>query len=203
MRIFLKKRFLLAITLSILLQSACQQSPKQPAVVKKSTSKIFNTGLDKDWLLMACMIYVKQTKKQLRWDDGYAFQHINTEFHLKYDKSGGNGIDSLIKSFKSKNNDINFNSPEAAVFLREMVENINTVYDVIFAKVESDADEDELRRIGNKMLTIPDLKKIYRLHVPPGQDMTSMAETDLSLNIQLAYYLQIQTRTDKARIVKE
>ncbi len=63
------------------------------------------------------------------------------------------------------------------------------VNDIIFGKIDSDDKADEMKILEDKFLRIPEVQKIYRSYIPPGNTLASLSSSGVALDVQIAYYL--------------
>lgn len=152
-----------------------------------SFSSKYHARINDQDLLLGCIVYAEEARGPLSSDSSGEFYRITTIF--QDDIRSSPDIDSLINDFRKKNAKISFDSDSAMQRIRGYIDCYRMVNDIIFGKIDSDDKSAEMKILEDKIIKVPEVLRIYRFYVPPGNDLSSLPSSGVALDIQIAYYL--------------
>lgn len=153
-------------------------------------SQHFNTGYHTPLLLLGCIVFAENKRSNnIKNGDSTAFLNLAANFSSFMGK--GINIDDAIDSLVNSRADFDFNSFENIHDIDAFIMSYEVVDNIIFAKMDSDDKDDEMRDFENKLASLPEVLSIYRKYVSSGRNMASLSPVEgIALDIHLAYYLK-------------
>ena len=178
-------------------------SPKQNTTPKDHNNKFsekFNSRFNDTKLFIACVAM----KKLSGYDSSKVFLEtapfIEIATEIQQRKTPLN-LDSLVKDYTQSNKHINFYA-DSMLFALSLFVECNDLIDLIFSDINDD-DEKEMKAFEEKAMKIEDVKRIYLLYMKYRPDLSSLSSAEgVALNIQLTYYLYLQTDKQRKEIIK-
>jgi hypothetical protein len=162
----------------------------------------FNSRYHDKILLLGCMVYAKNAMNKLRVDTNAEFEGIASKFVTS--NNPDKNIDSVIDDFIRRNPDIDFRSDSAMQSITHFIENYNIVSDVIFGKIGSDDQVDEMKALEVKIKKVPEIYKIYNEYMAGRPDLSSLSSSEGSgLTLELGFYLSTLDLSRRNEILKE
>jgi hypothetical protein len=113
-------------------------------------------------------------------------------------------VDSVMDDFIRRNPNIDFRSDAAKHTITNFIENYNIVSDVIFGKIDSDDNVDEMKALETKINKIPEIFKIYNQYMAGRPDLSSLSSGEGNgLTLELGFYLSTLDISRRNEILKE
>jgi hypothetical protein len=197
-----KIKYIVVIAFAIIANPCFCQNTRSAITNQNSFHEKFNAQFNGSDLLLACIMYSKTGNAKTAINNKYIFIDIAGSFQSCIGST--TNYDSVADEFIEQHKKLDFTSVSIERSLHQFIENYEIVNDLIFSKITSDDDVEQMKIFKKKILKLPELAVIYRSYITEGRDMGSLSSAEgIALNIQIAYYLYIQNSTVRNRIIKQ